>query len=605
MKIIQIFLLFSFTLLAFSCFAQEKPAVAVAPLASIGNISNAQKQIVFNRFLDELSRRFSLISQTQFNDAQEKAYEELDTEQCNEEQCVRKIQEILQVENLFVLQMVKENSDTQLSLTLIDLEDKTVRSDYCQGCNTFALNQRISGLVQKVIGEKPLPVPVVNSSGIKGKGRVFISSVPSEADIYLDGQPLGQKSDALLKDIPVGKHTFRLIKGNLSQSKTIEVSPNKLVSVELKLELGKGTLLVSSNPFKANVYLDGKQVGKTPVEIETKLGKHQVEIKMKGYLSISKEVIVEPGKVNQLEFQLQDVKQFKGFLSATSTPPDAIIQFEGGTYVKSFLKPHSLPLSNLKLPIGQYTAEITKKGYETIEQSFTITDEKTTTLHFQLKALPAKLEVNVSRNEAIKKGDGKFQIFIGGKLMAEGNEIPQMFQLELPAGKHTIEVKHSSGKYISHSKEINVQRGQTYKENLFFQLNDAYKGLYQDYLTDHESWKWKTGGVFGGAIVSLLYVQMANANIDDINEERTDLKKQASGYMTEDAYQSIAEEDQKLLDEGKTHQQNQQIGVMFFLGFTGYGSWLLMNEPSEPKFTSLRLHVNPQGLLSLNYRYKW
>ena len=61
------------------------------------------------------------------------------------------IQEILQVENVFSLQIVAEDVDTQLSLTWVGLEEKKVLTDYCKGCGTFELNSKIELLVKNMV----------------------------------------------------------------------------------------------------------------------------------------------------------------------------------------------------------------------------------------------------------------------------------------------------------------------------------------------------------------------------------------------------------------------------------------------------------------------
>ena len=71
-------------------------------------------------------------------------------EECTEDQYILMIQEALQVENLFVLQVIGEGSDTQLSLKWVGLDDKKVKTDMCEGCGTVELNKRIKVLVTKL-----------------------------------------------------------------------------------------------------------------------------------------------------------------------------------------------------------------------------------------------------------------------------------------------------------------------------------------------------------------------------------------------------------------------------------------------------------------------
>ena len=62
--------------------------------------------------------------QDKIEEAQEEAFEELEYEECTDDQCIMMIQEILQVENVFTLQIVADDVDSQLSLTWDGLQRK-------------------------------------------------------------------------------------------------------------------------------------------------------------------------------------------------------------------------------------------------------------------------------------------------------------------------------------------------------------------------------------------------------------------------------------------------------------------------------------------------
>ena len=72
-----------------------KPPVLLSPVVSLGPISNVQRQIIFNHLQAELSERFELISQRRYEEAQQKAFEELEFEECTEENCIRYVQDTL------------------------------------------------------------------------------------------------------------------------------------------------------------------------------------------------------------------------------------------------------------------------------------------------------------------------------------------------------------------------------------------------------------------------------------------------------------------------------------------------------------------------------
>jgi len=67
---------------------------------------------------------------------------------------------MLQVENVFHLQVIGEGQDTQLSLSWRTLDEKRKEEDYCRSCGTYELREMIGGLVEKLVGEKSVEVVV-------------------------------------------------------------------------------------------------------------------------------------------------------------------------------------------------------------------------------------------------------------------------------------------------------------------------------------------------------------------------------------------------------------------------------------------------------------
>ncbi|MDH5751905.1 MAG: hypothetical protein OEZ59_05760 [Deltaproteobacteria bacterium] len=128
----------------------DKMDAAVTPLAAMGELNDAEKGIIFNSMLSNLSKSYILVSQEDYAKAEEKAFTELDAEKCTAEQCIKKIQDILQVDRLFVLQIIREKSFTQISLTLTRSADKIVRSGNCKDCSVDELHIQVNKLVGEV-----------------------------------------------------------------------------------------------------------------------------------------------------------------------------------------------------------------------------------------------------------------------------------------------------------------------------------------------------------------------------------------------------------------------------------------------------------------------
>ena len=203
LKAASLFLLGLLSLYVFvpSLWAQGKPQAAVSPVAVLGDVPEVQKQIVFNSLLTQLTQYYDLISQEQFLKAQDSAFEALEGKNCTEDQCIQKIQEILQIENMFILQILRDGTDTQLSLTLVTLEKKLVESDFCLNCNTRELNQKVSELVRKIVGSPPPPATAIQpppASSVQGEKMVEQPKIkekpapPPEPEIELPEPPKKQ-----------------------------------------------------------------------------------------------------------------------------------------------------------------------------------------------------------------------------------------------------------------------------------------------------------------------------------------------------------------------------------------------------------------------------
>ena len=152
-------------LFSFPVFGQtEKPQTIIVPTGSLGNISEVRKKMLEKTLESALDDHFAIVPKDLFEEAQEKAFEELDYEECTEEQCIMMIKEILQVENALQLVLMEEDGDTQISLTWNDLDQKRVKEDFCIGCKTQELRNMINKMVDEFFGTKKIITEIVNNN---------------------------------------------------------------------------------------------------------------------------------------------------------------------------------------------------------------------------------------------------------------------------------------------------------------------------------------------------------------------------------------------------------------------------------------------------------
>ena len=128
----------------------EKPQTIIVPTGSFGEISEVRKKMLEKTLESKLDDYFAIVPKDLFEEAKEQAFQEMESDECTEEQCIMMIREILQVENSFQMVLMVGEENTQISLTWNDLDQKRVEEDYCEGCKTKQLRQSIEGLVDKM-----------------------------------------------------------------------------------------------------------------------------------------------------------------------------------------------------------------------------------------------------------------------------------------------------------------------------------------------------------------------------------------------------------------------------------------------------------------------
>ena len=128
-----------------------KPQTIIIPTGSIGEVGEARIKILEKTLESKLDDSFAIVPKELFEEAQEQAFQEMESDECTEDQCILMIKEILQIENAFKMYLMYEDDDTQISITWNDQDQKRVEEDYCEGCKTKGLRLMIGGLVEKLV----------------------------------------------------------------------------------------------------------------------------------------------------------------------------------------------------------------------------------------------------------------------------------------------------------------------------------------------------------------------------------------------------------------------------------------------------------------------
>ena len=149
-----------------------------------------------------------------------------------------------------------------------------------------------------------------------GKGTLTVNAVPW-ATIYLDGVERG-KTPKVLKNVYEGTHELKLINPGFKEHvETIKLAAGekKKVSPVLSAKTsggaatlpgkvsGKTGKLKVRSAITGDVLLDGKIVGKTPLEIDVTTGKHRLLVKRKGKKDYDQLIEIGAGQTSSHELR--------------------------------------------------------------------------------------------------------------------------------------------------------------------------------------------------------------------------------------------------------------------------------------------------------------
>jgi hypothetical protein len=191
-------------------------------------------------------------------------------------------------------------------------------------------------------GEVVFTDQVTIGSPTSKTGNIYVSTIPSGADVFIDGILYGT-TPRIIKEVPPGDRVVKItMEGYRDYQKTVKVTASRLVTMTgIRLEATSGSISVSSIPWNADVYLDTVLVGQTPVTIENVApGTYQIKVSKTGYKDYVTTVQVIDGKPVRLGtirlWRDRPFPVFNQLVSSEDTYKDADDQ---GALIASFSQP--------------------------------------------------------------------------------------------------------------------------------------------------------------------------------------------------------------------------------------------------------------------------
>jgi len=209
---------------------------------------------------------------------------------------------------------------------------------------------------------------------------VKIASEPVGADVKVDGNLVGRTP--LNVKLKPGNYTIEISKGEYSSVRnTVKVEKGEDNSFYFKLEPLFVNVHIQTEPSGAEVYVDGKNLGKAPTYFKVQKGEREIMIVKHGYGDVRARYVL----ISDTTIKI-DMRQLFGRLLIKSNVPDANVLISGEGFGKRTFKMSGDTLS-VNLPFGGYTIEVSKEKYASVMKSIGIDKADVYRVDFELAGL--------------------------------------------------------------------------------------------------------------------------------------------------------------------------------------------------------------------------
>ncbi len=179
-----------------------------------------------------------------------------------------------------------------------------------------------------------------------------------------------------------------------------------------------GTLDIRSTPSNADVFVDGRYIGRTPVRYPVVEGRYDITIEREGYQTLQRTIGIRAGGTQRMTFDLQRVEA-RGFLRFGSSPSGAEV-FVDGSFVGT------TPTGRIALDEGSYRVTFRLDGYQ--EQTVQTRVEKNRERTIQAELYRATGTLVLYANVG------------GARVFLDGNEVGV-----IPSGSGRLEIPDLEG----------------------------------------------------------------------------------------------------------------------------------------------------------------
>lgn len=215
-------------------------------------------------------------------------------------------------------------------------------------------------------------------------GNIEITTSPA-ADIYIDGRLQG--NDAYSGILTKGVHSIEAKRENYyPQTTKIDMKAGVTETVPFELLPITGSLSVISDPPEAEIFIDGKSFGLSPRIIpDIVIGHYEIILKKENFATVSTYADVKENERTEVIANLENFKE----ITIVSNPMKASLTLNG--------KNEGETPKKIVVPFGENMIKLSLKGYEDLETSFLVTEQKDKYGFEMISDLKAQAKIDFSK----------------------------------------------------------------------------------------------------------------------------------------------------------------------------------------------------------------
>jgi formylglycine-generating enzyme required for sulfatase activity len=240
------------------------------------------------------------------------------------------------------------------------------------------------------------------------------------AEVFIDGRPAGAVAIEPLEVAPGRRHIEIRSERYLPAAADVDVEGcDRLQDIAVALAPNWSGVRLSSIPAGAAVNVDGRPLGKTPLELELETGAHDIEISADHFKTWRGRVEIRAGQ--PVTFPEVRLEPADGRLAIRSRPTGASVLVDG-RYVGQ------TPVEVDVGPGKEHQIQLSKSGFEPESQKAVVASGEVKRLELALTAQEGVVHFKVEPADA--------ELFVNG---TGRGTVP--IELRLPAVEHDIEIR--------------------------------------------------------------------------------------------------------------------------------------------------------------------